>query len=105
MVFKEAGYKLVLDSIKGIALGGVDLAASTSYFQAEAFTVKADREVPVEVDGDLLGRFTEVRFAESTRRLRVIAPENPTTSRFAAAIEALLQKTRRPPELLESPGV
>ncbi len=104
LVFKEAGYKLVLDSLKGIALGGVDLAASTSYFQTAAFTVKAEREVPVEVDGDLLGRFTEVKFTESSQRLRVLAPETTTMSRFAGAVEALMQKARRPPELLESPA-
>lgn len=103
LVFKEAGYKLVLDSIKGLALGGVDLAASTSYFQAAAFTVKADGEVPVEVDGDLLGRFGEVKFAAASRKLRVIAPEIVTGSRFVDAVKALLQWTRRPPELMESP--
>ncbi len=27
----EIGYKLVLDSLRGIALGGIDLSASTSY--------------------------------------------------------------------------
>lgn len=103
LVFKEAGYKLVLDSLKGLALGGVDLAASTSYFQAEEFIVKAEGDVPVEVDGDLLGRFNEVRFAAASRKLRVIAPECVTGSRFADAVKALLQWTRRPPELLDTP--
>jgi diacylglycerol kinase (ATP) len=103
LVFKEAGYKLVLDSLKGLALGGVDLAASTSYFQADEFVVQADREVPVEVDGELLGRFTEVKFAAASRKLRVIAPEAPGGSRFAEAVKALVQWTRRPPELLETP--
>lgn len=103
LVFKEAGYKLVLDSIRGLALGGVDLAASTTYFQADEFTVCADREVPVEVDGELLGRFREVKFAAASRKLRVIAPQSTETSRFAEAVKALVQWTRRPPELLESP--
>lgn len=103
LVFKEAGYKLVLDSLKGLALGGVDLAASTSYFQAEEFTVRANVKVPVEVDGDLLGRYSEVKFAAASRKLKVIAPETVTSSRFADAVKALLQWTRRPPELLESP--
>jgi hypothetical protein len=44
-----------------------------------------------------------VKFKESTNRLRVVAPENPTSSRFAEAVKALLQWNRRPPELLESP--
>jgi len=103
LVFKEAGYKLVMDSLKGLALGGVDLAASTSYFQADEFVVRANREVPVEVDGELLGRYEEVKFAAASRKLRVIAPETPEGSRFAEAVNALVQWTRRPPELLESP--
>lgn len=103
LLFKEAGYKLVLDSLKGLALGGVDLAASTSYLQADGFTVKANREVPVEVDGELLGRFPEVKFSAASRKLRVIAPENPAGTRFAEAVKALVQWTRRPPELMETP--
>ena len=100
LVFKEAGYKLVLDSLKGLALGGVDLAASTSYFQAANFTVRADREVPVQVDGELLGRASEVSFVESPHRLRVIAPEEPFTSRFVEAMKALLMPwPKRPVEL------
>lgn len=103
LVFKEAGYKFVLDSLKGLALGGMDLAESTSYFQADGFVVRANREVPVEVDGDLLGRFTEVTFAPASRKLRVIAPEDASGSRFADAVKALVQWTRRPPELLDTP--
>lgn len=103
LVFKEAGYKLVMDSFKGLALGGVDLASSTSYFQADEFIVRANREVPVEVDGELLGRFDEVKFTAASRKLRVIAPETPESSRFADAVKALLQRARRPPELQEIP--
>jgi YegS/Rv2252/BmrU family lipid kinase len=99
LVFKEHGYRFVLDSLKGLALGGFDLAASTSYFQAEAFTVKAESEVPVEVDGELLGRFREVRFAESRHRLRVVAPQVQAGSHFVESIKALLQWPRRPAEL------
>ena len=75
LVYKEAGYRLVLDSLRGLACGGIDLLASTTYFQTEALTITADREVPVEVDGEWLGRFTQVRFAETAHCLRVIAPE------------------------------
>jgi len=98
LVFKESGYRLVLDSLKGLALGGVDLSESTSYFQVESFTVIPDREVPVEVDGELLGRFSEIRFAESSSRLRVLAPENPITSRFAEAMKSIWNWPRRPAE-------
>ncbi len=100
LVFKEAGYKFVLDSLRGLAMGGIDLAESTSYFQAEEFVVRADRDVPVEVDGELLGRFQEIRFTESSRRLRVLAPEGPAGGRFADALKAMLQWPRKPAELL-----
>ncbi len=90
LVFKEAGYRVVLESLRGIAKGGVDLGASTmSYLQSGSFTVRSDREVPVEVDGEYLGRAAEVRFGAAKRRLRVLAPEKPTTSVFADAMRAL----------------
>ena len=99
LVYKEAGYRLVLDSLRGLAFGGIDLVASVSYFQTEAFTVRADREVPVEVDGEWIGRFSEVRFKDSTNRLQVIAPEGPLAGRFAETLKSLLQWPRRQPEL------
>lgn len=99
IVYKEAGYRLVLDSLRGLAFGGIDLMASTSYFQTEEFIVRADREVPVEVDGELIGRFSEVRFVETANRLRVIAPEAPIVGGFADAVKSLLQWPRRPMEL------
>lgn len=99
LVYKEAGYKLVLDSLRGLALGGIDLMESTACFQTEAFTVTADREVPVEVDGEWLGRFTEVRFKETANHLRVLAPEGPLAGNFAEALKSLLSWPRRQPEL------
>ena len=105
LVYKEAGYRLVLDSLRGLAFGGIDLVASTSCFQAEEFTVRADREVPVEVDGELIGRFSEVRFVETANRLRVIAPEEPLAGGFADAVKSLLQWPRRPAELQTTRGL
>ncbi len=98
LVYKEAGYKLVLDSLRGLALGGIDLMESTSYFQTESFTVTADREVPVEVDGEWIGRFSEVRFKETANRLRVFAPEGPPGGGFAETLKSLLAWPRRQPE-------
>lgn len=99
LVYKEAGYRLVLDSLRGLAYGGIDMQASTSYFQAEKFIVRADREVPVQVDGELIGRFSEVHFVETPNRLRVLAPEEPLVGGFAGTVKALLQWPRRPVEL------
>jgi diacylglycerol kinase (ATP) len=99
LVYKEAGYRLVLDSLRGLAFGGIDLVASISYFQTEEFIVRADREVPVEVDGELSGRFSEVRFVETANRVRVIAPEEPVVGGFADTVKSLLQWRRGPAEL------
>lgn len=102
IVFKEAGYRLVLDSLHGIAMGGIDLSASASYFQAECITVKADRDVPVEIDGELLGRFKEITFCETSSRLRVLAPEKPCGTPFTDAVKMLLQW---PPKPYATPAV
>ena len=83
LVYKQAGYRLVLDSLRGLAGGGIDLLDSICYFQTGDLTVRSDREVPVEVDGELSGRFAEVRFAETAHCLRVFAPASPHAGRIA----------------------
>jgi len=97
LVFKEAGYKLVRDSLRGIALGKVDFDNSTvTYFQTEGLTVRADREVPLEVDGELAGRAKEVVFRdEQPEKLRVLAPKEPIGTRFAEAMKAMMSWTKK----------
>jgi diacylglycerol kinase (ATP) len=99
LVYKEAGYRLVLDSLRGLALGGIDLMQSVNWFQTEGFTVRADREVPVEVDGEWAGRFSQVRFQETPARLRVLAPAGPLAGSFSEKMKSLFQWPRRQPEL------
>jgi diacylglycerol kinase (ATP) len=53
----------------------------------------------VEVDGELIGRFSEVRFVETANRLRVLAPEEPIIGGFADAVKSLLQWPRGSAEL------
>ena len=55
-------------------IGLVD--STVEYVQADAFTVISDRDVPVEVDGEYVGRYEEVDFKPSGRKLRVLAPEH-----------------------------
>jgi diacylglycerol kinase family enzyme len=97
LLFKEAGYRVVWESLLGgWTKGGPDLGNSAvSYLQASSFRVTCEREVPVEVDGELLGRATLVEFGETERRLRVLAPERPVRSVFEDAMEALTAWTRR----------
>lgn len=78
LIFKESGYKFVLDSLKGMA-GVIDLVnSSVEYVQADEFTVVSDRDVPVEVDGEYAGRFEQVEFKPAERKLKVLAPEHET---------------------------
>jgi len=93
LVFKESGYRLVLDSLRGLARGGIDLVSSTRYFQSANFIVQSDREVPVEVDGEWCGRFSAVSFRQSTHRLRVIAPGAIGHRGLAESIKSLLPWT------------
>lgn len=77
LIFKEKGYRLVMDSIKGLA-GVLDIVNSTvEYLQADSFTVISDREVPIQVDGEYLGRSKEVKFAPTEHKLKVLAPQEP----------------------------
>ena len=83
LVYKKAGFRLVLDSLRGLVCGGMDRLASTDYFQTGELTVRADCEVPVQVDGEWIGRFAEVRFKQSACHLRVLAPELAPAGRSA----------------------
>jgi diacylglycerol kinase family enzyme len=97
LVFKEAGYRLVLDSLRGIALGGVDFSNSTvEYFQTEHLEVTANRMVPLEVDGELVGRTRHVIFKDDKpERLRVLAPKEPIGTRFEESLKAMMAWTKK----------
>lgn len=95
LVFKEAGYRLVLDSLKGITTGKIDELVTVSYFQADNFKVMCSREVPLQVDGELLGRANEFSFCHGKRRLRVIAPKEPIGTRFVEALRVLTGWTKK----------
>lgn len=99
LVFKDAGYRLVLDSLRGLAMGGVELESSTvTYLQTSRLKVTANREVPIQVDGELVGRSREVVFGDDDPgRLRVVAPEEPIGSRFAEAVKVMMPWTKKKP--------
>ncbi len=96
LVFTEAGFRLVRDSVKGIATGAIDAGnSSVKYLQARSFEVECDREVPMEADGEYIGRVTHVSLLPVERKLRVIAPENPKDGIFASMVKALVKIPRR----------
>jgi diacylglycerol kinase (ATP) len=99
LLYQESGYKLVLDSLRGLACGGIDLMESVTCLQTESLLVRSDREVPVEVDGEWIGRFTEIQFQQNTSQLHVFAPEEPLTGALVETLKSMLPWPRRPLEL------
>lgn len=96
LVFTEAGYKLVMDSVKGIATGAIDSGnSSVKYLQSKSFRVICDQDVPVEVDGELIGRMSEVALLPVQRKLRVIAPENPKDNLFSSVVKSIVNLPRK----------
>ena len=96
LVFTEVGYKLVLDSVKGLATGAIDAGnSSVKYLQAKSFTVECDRDVPLEADGEYLGRGNLVTLKPAKRKLRVIVPENPKERIFESVLKTLVNIPRR----------
>lgn len=95
LVFQVAGYRMLLDSLKGLTQGGIDLAGAATYFQTPSLRVEAEEDVPLQVDGELLGRAREMNFAASRSRLRVVAPEEPIQSRFAQVLQSMIPWMRK----------
>ena len=76
LVYKEAGYKAALGSLGTVARGGFEADGKlVEYYQTSGLVVESDREVPVEVDGELWGRSERVEFKSMSEKLRVLAPE------------------------------
>ncbi len=76
LVYKEAGYKAALGSLGTVARGGFEADGKVvEYYQTSGLVVESDREVPVEVDGELWGRSKRVEFKSMSEKLRVLAPE------------------------------
>ena len=90
LVFKESGYKFVMDSLAGLARGGFrDDAETVEYFQSSGLTVESNREVPVEVDGEFWGAGSQLEFAHSVSKLRVLAPAERGKNWWEEVLRAL----------------
>lgn len=100
LVFQESGYRLVLDSFTNLIRGGVDLSDSVVHLQASHFSVRSERDFPIQVDGELWGRGDHADFLPMERRLRVLAPEQPIVSRFAEAMKSWWSRSKKRQGLL-----
>jgi YegS/Rv2252/BmrU family lipid kinase len=73
-VFRGSDYLSIIRYMRGALFGSLSKFSDVSYFKAKNLVVESNREVPLEVDGELSGH-SPVRFAIKPGRLRVLAPE------------------------------
>ena len=94
VIFKENGYRMVADTFSGI-IGDLDTQSnSIEYVQAESAVIECDREVPLQVDGDLVGRAETFTFEREAKSLRVMAPEVAHASVFGELLKKALPFTQ-----------
>lgn len=96
LVYKEAGYKAAFGSLGTVALGGFEADGKfVEYYQTSGLTVECDREVPVEVDGELWGRTERVEFKAGKGKLRVLAPEEQGKNWWEEVLSNLVPWARK----------
>lgn len=90
LLFTDIDYKLVRESLMGIAKGAIDLGnSSVKYLQAKSFEIECDRDVPMEVDGEYVGRVKNISLVPAKRKLRVVAPESPQDNMFVSVVKTI----------------
>ncbi len=72
-VFRSMNYLALIRYFRGALFGSLSRFSDVHYFKARNLTVKADRIVPLEADGELAGH-SPVEFSVRRRKLRVIVP-------------------------------
>jgi diacylglycerol kinase (ATP) len=73
LVFKRVSYFDIIRYLQGVIFSSSINIAEVEYFQTARLRVSSPQEVPVEVDGELIG-VCPVEFRMGERSLRVLAP-------------------------------
>jgi diacylglycerol kinase (ATP) len=73
LVFRGSDPVSILRYWRGAMFGTVASFSDVHYFKAKNLLVEADREVPLEVDGEVAGH-SPVKFAIKHKKLHVLAP-------------------------------
>ena len=73
-VFRHMNYLALMRYFRGTLFGSLAKFTDVDYFKARSLRVEANREVPFEVDGELIGH-APVDFSIRRRKLRVLVPE------------------------------
>jgi diacylglycerol kinase (ATP) len=73
-VFRHMNYLHLMRYFRGTLFGSLAKFTDVDYFKARSLRVEANREVPFEADGELVGH-APVDFSVRRRKLRMIVPE------------------------------
>jgi YegS/Rv2252/BmrU family lipid kinase len=74
LVFKQLGYLELIKYLQNVFFTSDITTREVEYFQTRRLRVSSAEDVPVELDGELLGN-CPVEFSSGARQLRVLAPE------------------------------
>jgi len=73
VVFKQLGYLEIIKYMQNVIFSSKIRLPEVEYFQTERFRVRSAEDVPVEIDGELIGQ-CPVEFQIERRKLRVLVP-------------------------------
>jgi diacylglycerol kinase (ATP) len=73
VVFKQLGYLEIIKYLQDVFFSSEIRTPDVEYFQTRRLRVTSDQDVPVELDGELVGN-CPVEFQMHERTLRVLAP-------------------------------
>jgi diacylglycerol kinase (ATP) len=76
VVFKQLGYLEIIKYLQDVFFSSEIRLPEVEYFQTRRLRVSSDQDVPVELDGELVGN-CPVEFQLCESRLRVLAPPPP----------------------------
>ncbi len=72
-VFKHMNYLHLMRYFRGALFGSLSTFTDVDYFKARKLVVRANRDVPLEADGELIGH-APVEFSVRRRKLKVLVP-------------------------------
>ena len=73
VIFKQLGYLEIIKYLQNVVFSSAIRLPEVEYFQTERLNVTSDEDVPVEIDGELIGE-CPVEFQMQKQKLRVLVP-------------------------------
>ena len=73
VIFKQLGYLEIIKYLQNVVFSSAIRLPEVEYFQTERLRVTSDENVPVEIDGELIGE-CPVEFQIQKQKLRVLVP-------------------------------